>query len=90
MSGWRAAVDRRATAGVQDRVLGASTVYVMPNPSGLNAHVTVDDLADHFRTVAELAGLASTMRARCWPMGLRSIHSSSSVLMKSPCPLARS
>jgi hypothetical protein len=27
----------------------------MPNPSGLNAHVTVADLAEHFRIVGALA-----------------------------------
>jgi hypothetical protein len=27
----------------------------MPNPSGLNAHVTVHDLADHFAAVRRLA-----------------------------------
>ena len=27
----------------------------MPNPSGLNAHVTVDDLTEHFRIVGALA-----------------------------------
>ena len=55
LSGWRAAVDRHAVAGPQSRVLGGRPVYLMPNPSGLNPHVTVDDLADHFRGAAELA-----------------------------------
>jgi hypothetical protein len=36
-------------------------VYVMPNPSGLNAHARVEDLADHLRAAADLA-LTSKMR----------------------------
>lgn len=59
LSGWRAAVDRKAIAGLQDQEFGGRPVYVMPNPSGLNAHVTVDDLAGHFRTVLRLADAAA-------------------------------
>jgi len=55
LSGWRAAVDRRAVAGPQDRPLGGRAVYLMPNPSGLNTHVTVQDLSEHFRAAAQLA-----------------------------------
>jgi double-stranded uracil-DNA glycosylase len=49
LSGWRAAVDRKAASGWQDRFMGGCPVYVMPNPSGLNAHDTVDTLAHHLR-----------------------------------------
>jgi double-stranded uracil-DNA glycosylase len=49
LSGWRAAADRKATAGWQSRFLGGRPAYLMPNPSGLNAHDTVDTLADHLR-----------------------------------------
>lgn len=55
LAGWRAAVDRKATTGVQQRELGGRPVYVMPNPSGVNGHVTVDDLAGHFRAASRLA-----------------------------------
>ena len=55
LGGWRAATDRHAVAGVQAQSIGSTVVYVMPNPSGLNAHATVDSLADHFRTANELA-----------------------------------
>jgi TDG/mug DNA glycosylase family protein len=55
LGGWRAAIDRRATAGEQHRGLGGRPVWVMPNPSGLNAHVDVADLAEHLRAAAELA-----------------------------------
>lgn len=54
LSGWRVAVDRRAVAGRQPLPMGSSVVYVMPNPSGLNAHDTIDSLADHFREAQRL------------------------------------
>jgi len=47
LAGWRAAVNRKAVAGWQPTDLGGRPVYVMPNPSGLNAHDTVDTLAVH-------------------------------------------
>jgi len=50
LAGWRAAVDRKATTGWQPSDLGGRPVYVMPNPSGLNAHDTVDTLAAHLTT----------------------------------------
>ena len=34
--------------------LGGRPVYVMPNPSGLNAHTDVDDLVRHLRAATEL------------------------------------
>lgn len=55
LTGWRAAVDRAATVGVQEATLGGRPVYLMPNPSGVNAHVTLDDVADHLRAAAQLA-----------------------------------
>ncbi len=50
LAGWRAAADRRATTGWQTRTVGGRPAYVMPNPSGLNAHATVATLAEHLRT----------------------------------------
>jgi TDG/mug DNA glycosylase family protein len=55
LSGWRVAVDRRAVAGLQPEPIGSTAVYVMPNPSGLNAHSTVATLADHLRAVDDIA-----------------------------------
>ncbi len=55
LAGWRAAIDRRATAGVQQRSIGGRPAYLMPSTSGLNAHATVDGLADHLRAAARLA-----------------------------------
>jgi len=55
LAGWRAAVDRKAIAGVQQRRLGLSPVYVMPSTSGLNAHSSLADLTSHLKAATELA-----------------------------------
>lgn len=55
LAGWRAAIDRSAVAGVQSQRLGGRPVYLMPNPSGANAHVGVGDLAVHLQAAARLA-----------------------------------
>jgi len=52
LSGWRLAVDRRAKVGWQERAIGGRPVFVMHNPSGLNAHVQVADLAEQLRAAA--------------------------------------
>jgi TDG/mug DNA glycosylase family protein len=64
LSGWRSAVDRRAIAGVQPHTIGSSAIYVMPTPSGLNAHATVASLADHFREVQRVADEQRVTTAR--------------------------
>ena len=51
LSGYRVAVDRRAVAGWQDPAFGGRPAYVMPNPSGLNAHATPAILAEHLRVL---------------------------------------
>lgn len=48
--------DRGASVGVQ-AVPGPAEWWALPNPSGLNAHVTIDGLATSFRGVAERAGI---------------------------------
>lgn len=55
LAGWRAAVDRRAKPGRQGHDLGGAPVYLMPNPSGLNAHETVETLTEHLRRALVLA-----------------------------------
>lgn len=52
LAGWRAAADRKASAGWQERTLGPSAVYVMPSTSGLNAHARLEDLTEHLATAA--------------------------------------
>jgi double-stranded uracil-DNA glycosylase len=61
LSGWRSVVDRHAVAGRQAQTIGSSAVYVMPNPSGLNAHATVESLADHFRDVQRVADASAAI-----------------------------
>jgi TDG/mug DNA glycosylase family protein len=50
---------RRATVGAQPEPLGAAQVWVVPNPSGLNAHHTVATLAAAYREAAVAAGVVS-------------------------------
>ena len=53
LAGWRAAVDRRATVGWQERRLGDATpAYVMPSTSGLNARTPPAELAHHLAAAA--------------------------------------
>lgn len=59
LGAYRTAYGRRnAGAGRQDdhRIAGAE-VWALPNPSGLNAHYQVDDLARLYRQAADAAGL---------------------------------
>ena len=53
LAGWRAAVDRKAVAGVQSRRIGHSMVYVMPSTSGLNASSSLADLTEHLTRAAD-------------------------------------
>jgi TDG/mug DNA glycosylase family protein len=55
LTGWRAAVDARASAGPQPTRLAGRPVYVMPSTSGANAHATPATLTEHFRAVRALA-----------------------------------
>ncbi len=55
LAGWRAAVDRQAVAGAQERLVGGRPAYVMPSTSGLNAATPLAVLVDHLRAAAALA-----------------------------------
>jgi TDG/mug DNA glycosylase family protein len=55
LAGWRAAVDRRASAGLQPASLGGRPVYVLPSTSGLNAATPLSALTDHLRAARRLA-----------------------------------
>ncbi len=51
ITGWRAATgDSGANAGWLTATIGTTPVYLMPNPSGLNAHATLESLTEHLRT----------------------------------------
>jgi len=41
-------VDKKARVGPQDRTIGPAKVWLLPNPSGLNAHYQLDALAEEF------------------------------------------
>jgi double-stranded uracil-DNA glycosylase len=50
ITAWRQAFGRpRAVAGRQDERLGGAVTWVVPNPSGLNAHHQLPDLARIYR-----------------------------------------
>jgi double-stranded uracil-DNA glycosylase len=51
VTGYRAAIDPKAQLGWQPQSFGTTPVYVMPNPSGLNAHAKPADFVEHFRIV---------------------------------------
>lgn len=58
ISAYRVAFDApRATTGRQPGDWGGTEVWVVPNPSGLNRHHTVADLARAYREVAVQAGI---------------------------------
>lgn len=48
---------RKAVPGRQPVDLGGAELWVVPNPSGLNAHETVDSLAAAYRRVGRAAGI---------------------------------
>ena len=43
--------------GRSDESFEGAELWVLPNPSGLNAHETVDSLAAWYRAAAEAAGI---------------------------------
>jgi TDG/mug DNA glycosylase family protein len=54
--------DRRVRAGEQAEGWGTSRVFVVPNPSGLNAHETIDSLAIAYADAARAAGVLEVLR----------------------------
>ncbi len=40
--------DPKAKLGLQNRQIGATKIWLLPNPSGLNAHYQIADLAKIF------------------------------------------
>jgi double-stranded uracil-DNA glycosylase len=56
VTAYRSAFERpRATLGKQEEPLGDATVWVLPNPSGLNAHHQLKDLTRLFRALRDAA-----------------------------------
>jgi TDG/mug DNA glycosylase family protein len=58
LSGWRAAVNPKAVAGIQPERVGGRPAYVMPSTSGLNARTSLGDLTEHLVAAAELSDSA--------------------------------
>ncbi|MFJ1511520.1 G/U mismatch-specific DNA glycosylase [Cellulosimicrobium funkei] len=54
--------DRGAAAGPQERRLGPARVWLLPNPSGLNAHDTVATLGAAYAELRVAAGLPDRRR----------------------------
>jgi TDG/mug DNA glycosylase family protein len=55
VTGYRSAVDPNAEIGEQPQRFGGAPAYVMPNPSGANAHASRADLVAHLTAVRALA-----------------------------------
>ncbi len=61
LTAYRQAFHRpKAVAGRQEESLAGTALWVLPNPSGLNAHETVDSLAVAYAAAARAAGLDVT------------------------------
>ncbi len=57
VTAYRAAFgERGAAVGPQERVFGDTRVWVLPNPSGLNAHWTAATMAEEFARLRAAAG----------------------------------
>jgi len=50
--------DKKASVGLQEVTVGTSRVWLLPNPSGLNAHYQLPDLARVFSELRDAAGIA--------------------------------
>lgn len=60
ITAYRTAFGRRDSGqGRQDERLGDAELWVVPNPSGLNAHETIDSLAAAYAAPARAAGVIS-------------------------------
>jgi TDG/mug DNA glycosylase family protein len=58
---YRAAFGRpKAIVGPQEHLIGETRLWVLPNPSGLNAHYQPVDLARHFRELNDAADSMSS------------------------------
>jgi TDG/mug DNA glycosylase family protein len=58
---------RRATTGRQPEPIGSAELWVVPNPSGLNAHESVASLAAAYAEPARAAGVLPVEDARARP-----------------------
>ncbi|MEV4945757.1 G/U mismatch-specific DNA glycosylase [Streptomyces sp. NPDC053755] len=49
--------ERKAVIGPQERTIGETRIWALPNPSGLNAHWTARTMAEEFARLREAAGV---------------------------------
>jgi TDG/mug DNA glycosylase family protein len=55
ISAYRTAFAKRAvTLGLQSERLAGTVIWVLPNPSGLNAHYQLANLVEHFRALHQV------------------------------------
>lgn len=60
ISAYRTAFEKKVVEiGPQPERLADSSVWVLPNPSGLNAHYQLSDLAEHFKALRQLLAIES-------------------------------
>ncbi len=70
ITAYRTAFDRRdAAAGRQPVDLAGAALWVLGNPSGLNAHESVASLAESYRQAAEAAGIPLDAPRELTPAG---------------------
>jgi TDG/mug DNA glycosylase family protein len=50
----------KAKVGPQETTLGGARLWILPNPSGLNAHYTAETLAGEFRVLRDAVGPVTT------------------------------
>lgn len=55
--------DRTAKIGPQTRTMGATQIWALPNPSGLNAHWTAETMAEEFARLRAAAQLPDRTKA---------------------------
>jgi double-stranded uracil-DNA glycosylase len=61
ITAYRSAFERpHASLGLQSETLGDARVWVLPNPSGLNAHHQLNDLTRRFRALRDAAAHAGS------------------------------
>jgi len=66
VTAYRAAFGRpKARPGEQPETLGAARLWVVPNPSGLNAHASRAGLAEAYREAAAAAGVVTGTVSSC-------------------------
>jgi len=54
--------ERRALGGLQERTIGATRIWLLPNPSGLNAHHSSPEFVRLFRALHRYAALLTAVR----------------------------